>query len=76
VNATQLQPIAYACQRLNERPQRVYSLIRDGVIPHGVIVRLGRHIRINPEKLEEFIASGGQALPRGWRKESAGGGVP
>jgi excisionase family DNA binding protein len=73
VNANQLQLIAYACERLNERPQRVYGLIRDGVLPYGVIVRLGRHIRINPEKLEEFIAGGGQALPGGWRKDRNSG---
>ena len=73
VNANQLQPVSYACERLNERPQRIYRLIREGVLPNGVIVRLGRHIRINPETLEQFILGGGQALPGGRRKNSTNG---
>jgi excisionase family DNA binding protein len=76
VSTNQLQTIEYACHRLNEKPQRVYNLIREHTFPAGVVVRLGRRIRINPEKLEEFIASGGQALPGGWRKENSAGAAP
>jgi hypothetical protein len=68
-----LQPVDYACRRLNEKPQRIYNLIRDEIFPPGVVVRLGRRIRINPDKLEEFIANGGQALAGGWRNRTSGG---
>ncbi len=73
MSTNQLQSIQYACQRLNEKPQRIYNLIRENIFPDGVVVRLGRRIRIDPERLEEFIAGGGQALPGGWRKEDTGG---
>ena len=44
---------------------RAAELGREGIIP---VVRLGRQIRINPEELNSFIASGGKALPGGWRR--------
>lgn len=46
--------------------QRVYELIRAGMLPS---VRLGRQVRVDREALEEFIKSGGQAYPGGWKKE-------
>ena len=45
---------------------RVYDLCRQQILP---TVRLGRQVRIDPERLEEFIANGGKALPGGWRNE-------
>lgn len=50
---------------------RVYALIRDGLLP---AVRLGRQVRVAPDVLEEWIRTGGQALPGGWRRESEGDG--
>ncbi len=44
---------------------RAAELARQGVIP---VVRLGRQIRVNPDDLNQFIASGGKALPGGWRR--------
>jgi excisionase family DNA binding protein len=46
---------------------RAAELARDGVIP---VVRLGRQIRVDPERLSNFISRGGKALPGGWRKEA------
>lgn len=46
-------------------PWRVHQLARDGFI---VPVRLGRSVRFDPRRLEEFIASGGKALEAGWRR--------
>jgi excisionase family DNA binding protein len=46
---------------------RVYELVRLGILP---AIHLGRQIRIDHERLEAFINSGGQALPGGWRSES------
>ena len=49
--------------------QRFYELVRTAVIPPGVVVRLGRQIRINEDALSEWIDHGGQALAGGWRRE-------
>jgi len=63
-----LEPVSYAARRLNITEARVYQLVREGLIRGAV--RLGRQVRIDPDELEEFIKSGGQALPGGWRKEA------
>jgi excisionase family DNA binding protein len=39
---------------------RTAQLIRRGVLPG---VRLGRHLRVSPEALKDFIDSGGRGLP-------------
>jgi excisionase family DNA binding protein len=67
---TQLQLIEPAAKRLGVSKLRFYELVRRGVLPPGVVVRLGRHIRVNPTRLEAFIDSGGASLPGGWRKEA------
>jgi hypothetical protein len=46
------------------------ALARQQFFPEGVIVRLGRRVFVNPEKLEDFVKSGGKALAGGWRKEA------
>ena len=56
-----------AADPLNITYQRAAELVRQGLMPG--VVRLGRQIRINPERLNEFIDAGGKALPGGWRKE-------
>ena len=63
-----LEPVSYAARRLNITEARVYQLVREGLIRGAV--RLGRQVRIDPDELEEFIKSGGQALAGGWRKEA------
>jgi len=57
-----------AAKLLNVTESRCADLARRGLIP---VVRLGRHYRIDPCKLREFIDSGGRALPGGWRREAA-----
>jgi excisionase family DNA binding protein len=52
---------------LRVSPPRVYELARDGLIP---VVRLGRQVRVEQDALRRWIASGGQALPGGWRRQS------
>ena len=48
---------------------RAYEMIRSGILPRGVVVRLGRHIRLNEDRLSEWIAAGGQ-IARHERRES------
>jgi hypothetical protein len=67
---SKLESVAFGSKRIGVSLNRFYDLVRLGIIPPGVVVRLGRHIRVNPEKLEAFIENGGQALPGGWRKEA------
>jgi len=64
-----LQTVGPTAKELNTSEERVYALAREGVFPRGVVVRLGRQIRFDPEKLREFINQGGAALPGGWRRE-------
>jgi excisionase family DNA binding protein len=45
--------------------QRVYELARLGLLPS---VRFGRSVRFAQAALDDFIASGGQALSGGWRR--------
>lgn len=59
--------IPTVAQILDVSEDRVYSLAREGVLPH---VRLGRQIRVDSDALEEFINNGGKALPGGWRREA------
>lgn len=44
-----------------------YDRARRGEI--GGIVHIGRRVMVNPDRLEEWIANGGQSFPGGWRKE-------
>jgi excisionase family DNA binding protein len=55
-------------QKLAVTYPRVTDLVRRGVLPG--VVRIGRQIRVNPEQLNEFIATGGQSLPGGWRRQA------
>jgi Helix-turn-helix domain len=66
---SKLESVSSSARRLGISPGRFYDLVRNGIFPPGVVVRLGRHIHINPGRLDQFIESGGKALPGGWRKE-------
>ena len=44
---------------------RCYEMARTQILP---VVRLGRQLRIDREKLQEWINNGGQALGGGWRR--------
>ena len=52
-------------------PVRLYDLMRQGIIPAGVVVRLGRQVRVNVQKWREFVEAGGAALPGGWRRDAS-----
>lgn len=65
-----LQTLKWAAERLNVSTARATSMAREGILPAGVVVRLGRQWRVHPERLEAFIDSGGQALAGGWKREA------
>jgi predicted DNA-binding transcriptional regulator AlpA len=41
--------------------QRVWEMARVGILPPGVVVRLGRQVRFNEDRLSEWLEEGGQA---------------
>ena len=60
--------VDYVANRMDVPKSTVYEAVRQNRI--GGIVRLGRIVRFEPEKFEEWIESGGQALPGGWKQEA------
>jgi hypothetical protein len=46
--------------------QRVYQLIREGLLPS---VRIGHRIFVDAARWREFRRSGSKALAGGWRRE-------
>ena len=66
----ELQLPEYGAARLQVNLTRFYDLVRRGILPPGVAVRLGRRIRVNPAELEAFIQGGGAVLPGGWKRRA------
>lgn len=52
---------------LDTTDQRVYEMLRQGILPG---VRMGRQVRIDRVALEKFIENGGQSYPGGWKKKA------
>ncbi len=50
---------------LNCSVARCYDMARSQILP---VVRLGRQLRVDPGKLEQWIGDGGHALAGGWRR--------
>lgn len=60
--------VQHVARRLDLPEASVYAMARENRLPG--VVRIGRHIRFDPEAIEEFIKNGGQALPGGWKREA------
>jgi excisionase family DNA binding protein len=60
-----LLTVAETADVLRVTPQRVYELIRDGLLPG---IRLGRQVRVDDAQLQAWIAGGGRRLAGDWRK--------
>lgn len=65
--STTLLTVPEVSQRLKISEARVRELGRLGLLP---VVKLGRQIRVDPARLDAWIAAGGQSLPGGWRREA------
>lgn len=59
--------ITEVAEMLDVPVARAYEMARNGTLP---VVRIGRQVRIDPEKLKEWIDSGGSPLPGGWRRDA------
>jgi excisionase family DNA binding protein len=55
-----------AASKLDVNLPRLYQLVRTQIVP---AVRLGRSLRFDEARLDEFVKTGGAALPGGWRRE-------
>jgi excisionase family DNA binding protein len=55
-------------RRLRISTWKLYDLVKQGIIPPGVVVHLGRQVRFSPE-LEDWLKSGGKAFAHGWSKQ-------
>lgn len=67
-----LRKVDFAAKELNVSEQRVYELVRQGYIPRGVVIPLGkRQIRFNEEAFRDWIAHGGDITSAGIEKVDA-----
>ncbi len=68
LRAIKLTRVKKGAQVLAVSEGRLYEMIRPGLLPPGVVVHLGRQIRIDEDALAAWIKGGGQALPGGWKR--------
>lgn len=71
MNTAPVRPLARVsalAERLGVSEQRAYELARENLV--GGVVRVGRQIRIDLDQLENWIASGGQQLAGGWKRQA------
>lgn len=57
--ASRLERVSYPAQHLNAPASTIYRLVAEGRIPG--VVKVGRAIRFDVDKLEAWIANGGDA---------------
>jgi len=65
-----LLTLSETAEILNIKYWRAAELARQNLIP---VVHLGRSKRVDPDRLQEWINSGGKALPGGWKQEAQDG---
>lgn len=61
-----LQDATKTADLLGVTVQRLYDLVKHGVVPS---VRVGRRVMFDPDAIRDWIKAGGQSLPGGWRRE-------
>ena len=65
---TKLLRVSEVAEQLDLPEDRVYALVREGIIP---ACRIGRQLRFSPKILDEFVRGGGQGFAGGWRRREA-----
>ena len=61
---TVLGDVNWCARILGVSRDRVYFLVRNGLIPAGVCIRLGGQLRFNKKSMKDFLNSGGAGLDR------------
>jgi len=64
--ARRLLRLSEVARLLDVTLPRAYEMARHGIIP---VVRLGRQVRVDPDRLAAWINGGGTPLDAGWRRE-------
>lgn len=65
--AKKLVGVKEIAEVLDVSTQRVYEMARQNIIPH---VRLGRVVKFDPERIEQWIEAGGRSLRGGWKRDA------
>lgn len=47
---------------LRVKPERVYEMARLGILPKGVVIKLGRQVRFDEDRLCEWMQNGGKGI--------------
>lgn len=68
MDSIHLLTIPEAAEVLRVSKPRLYDLIRQGLVPAA---RLGRHLRLEENRLREFLDAGGRGLDGGWKGKPA-----
>ncbi|MBZ5674754.1 MAG: helix-turn-helix domain-containing protein [Acidobacteriia bacterium] len=61
----ELLTVPEVAKLLRVKVARCYELARTGQIP---VVKIGRQVRVDGDRLATFIREGGAPLPDGWRR--------
>lgn len=48
-----------------------YEHVRTGLF-ESFVVKIGRQVRVHPDRFQRWLDAGGEALPGGWRQEPEG----
>jgi len=59
-----LVSLRFASELLGISYDRAHTLVVRRVLPAGVVVRLGKVIRIDKDRLKAWIETGGSGIPR------------
>lgn len=59
-----LLTMSEAAEIIGVRDQKLYIMAREGMFP---VVHVGRLLKVDPDRLQEWIENGGQG---GWKKEA------
>ena len=62
--------IRQVAEMMHISTSRAYALARSGMLP---TVRLGRQLRVDADRLDQWIADGGKGLPGGWKQDPGNG---
>jgi len=70
-NGAEVFTVKEVARLLRTSPWQIYAHVRSGVLPSGVVIRLGRSIRFNRRALQEWLADGGRGLQPGEKLHAA-----
>ena len=73
MSARLLITVREAARLMGVSERRLYALVADGVLPEGIVIRLGRAIRLSAPRLRRWV--GADASQDGSEPETPAGGT-